>query len=118
MTGKGFRKTICARGIAAALSGSLAGCGTEKQPTTYELGMEALEKGSYTEAVSYFQDMLNNETGTEAEAYRGLGIAAVRQKDYDTAISWFQKCLDAIPENRNYMDFTEDVLFYQANAYT
>ena len=118
MTGKGFRKTICALGIAAALSGSLAGCGTEKQPTTYELGMEALEKGSYTEAVSYFQDMLNNETGTEAEAYRGLGIAAVRQKDYDTAISWFQKCLDAIPENRNYMDFTEDVLFYQANAYT
>ena len=118
MTGKGFRKTICALGIAAALSGSLSGCGSEKQPTTYELGMEALEKGSYTEAVSYFQDMLNNETGTEAEAYRGLGIAAVRQKDYDTAISWFQKCLDAIPENRNYIDFTEDVLFYQANAYT
>lgn len=118
MTGKGFRKTICALGIAAVLSGSLTGCGTEKQPTTYELGMEALEKGSYTEAVSYFQDMLDNETGMEAEAYRGLGIAAVRQKDYATAISWFQKCLDAIPENRNYMDFTEDVLFYQANAYT
>ena len=118
MTGKKIRTALAAAGLALLVSVPLAGCSKEAEPTAYEQGMEALDKGSYTEAAAYFQDVLNSDTTLEAEAYRGLGIVAIRQKDYASAITYLQKSLDAIPTNRSYLDFTEDVLFYQADAYT
>lgn len=90
-----------------------AGCGSSEADQLYEKGIEALSEGDYQSAVEEFEQL--TQLGTRLpEAYRGEGIAWLRQEAYPEAIAAFSRSL-------NYMDFSNaeferDVTYYLASA--
>ena len=90
-----------------------AGCGTSQADELYNNGIEALNEGDYEGAVEAFEQL--TQSGKRlAEAYRGEGIAWLRQEAYPEAIAAFSRSL-------NYMDFSnaefeKDVTYYLASA--
>lgn len=90
-----------------------AGCGSSEADQLYNKGIEALNEGNYQEAVDEFEQL--TQLGKRLpEAYRGEGIAWLRQEAYPEAIAAFSRSL-------NYMDFSnvefeKDVTYYLASA--
>lgn len=70
----------------------LCGCGQTKKVDYYERGMQQLEKGDYEKAQESFKEAVKVSSHS-ASAYRGLGIAALRNTDYKGAISAFSRSL-------------------------
>ena len=75
-----------------------SGCGTSQADELYNNGIEALNEGDYEGAVEAFEQL--TQSGERlAEAYRGEGIAWLRQESYPETIAAFSRSL-------NYMDFS------------
>ncbi|MCC6094286.1 MAG: tetratricopeptide repeat protein [Eubacterium sp.] len=94
----------------------LPGCG-DTSDTAYTKGMSALASEDYNTAITNFQTAIDTD-GQDAEGYRGLGIAYLYLGNYAEAVDAFSKSLDAIRYPGQNQDFREDVLLYQAQAYT
>jgi tetratricopeptide (TPR) repeat protein len=57
----------------------MTGCGSK-----VSTGMDALEDGDYDEAITAFQEAIDEEEDLD-QAYRGLGLAYWEKEDYDNA---------------------------------
>ncbi len=68
-----------------------------------DLGLLALKKGDYQEAVNIFRRAL--EQGKEAEAFFGLGVAHLHLGDLTTARLNFSRALELKQENKEARDF-------------
>ncbi len=101
-------RTLCA----ALVSLSLMGCTFNTAEYT-DLGMEAVEKGEYEEALGFFDQA--EEKGEEKELIsRGRGIAKMGLSEYSDAVKDLQ---DALNESRGHVSETEyDTAFYLATA--
>ena len=98
-----------------ALTLCLAMCGcTREDSGAYDRGMDALQRGDYSTAIDEFQQAADRD-GRAAEAYRGEGIAYLRQQDYGHAVTLFSLSLDEMKHSNQ--EFRRDVLLYQAEAY-
>ncbi|HIS27248.1 MAG TPA: tetratricopeptide repeat protein [Candidatus Pullilachnospira intestinigallinarum] len=92
---------------------TVGGCGSSQADALYNSGIEALNEGDYEGAAETF-DQLTRMGKRLPEAYRGEGIAWLRQEAYPEAIAAFSRSL-------NYMDFSNgeferDVTCYLAAA--
>ncbi len=104
---------------AVLLSAALlfAGCGSaETVDTAYSRGVAALTAQDYTTAVTEFE-LAVSEEGRSAEGLRGQGIAYLHLGEYAQAAQLFGQALDSIEYPDQNAEFTEDVMFYQAQAY-
>lgn len=91
-------------------------CDAEKEDSgAYDRGMAALEVEDYETAISEFQNAADFD-GRKAEAYRGEGLVYFEQENYKYAAMMFDLSL----ENMNFenQEFKEDILYYEAEAYT
>lgn len=91
----------------------MLGCAA-RDSGAYDRGMDALSRGDYSAAVQEFQTAADQD-GRKAEAYRGQGIASLRQGDYAGAIALFSQSLEEMKHSNR--KFRRDVLLYQAEAY-
>lgn len=95
--------TLCASGCA---QGGAAGAHTVA-------GLEALEEGSYSEALELFEEAIADGE-QQVLAYRGLGLAYMALGEYENAAEAFEEALDntdkRMPSN------TEDIRLYLATA--
>lgn len=98
----------------AALAGCLvfltAGCANASEET-YQAAVQDLERGYYADALAGFEQVIA-AGDYQAEAYRGEGIAYLRQGEYVKSAESFSKALD-MGEGRS---FRRDVYLYQATA--
>ncbi|MGI6095872.1 MAG: tetratricopeptide repeat protein [Lachnospiraceae bacterium] len=110
------KKTI--RNISLLLTGAMlcfAGCGKNDEVSHYESGAEALEAGSYEEAIGDFELSVAEEENL-VESYRGEGIAYLRLGNYEEASASFEKALSAMEGKKKDRALETDILFYQASA--
>ena len=102
-------------GIALAAALLLAaGCGKDSS-AQYDAGAEALEAGNYAEARTQFEACISAGESL-AQAYRGAGIACLRQQDYAQAETYLQQGLEELSSGNK--STRRDILFYLAQAQT
>ena len=84
----------------------LSGCGNNN--SYLKKGVKALEHEKYSEAVQYFEEMIEAESKHKPnndkkkliwennlfEAYKGIGISYFETKEYDKALEAFEKCIE------------------------
>lgn len=100
-------------GIALAAALLLAaGCGKDSS-AQYDAGAEALEAGNYAEARTQFEACISAGESL-AQAYRGAGIACLRQQDYAQAETYLQQGLEELGSGNK--STRRDILFYLAQA--
>lgn len=110
--------SISGRKVIIALVATLAvtmfgGCSKRETTDHYEIGIKQLKEKKYEEAIASFN--LSIEVGQRlAEAYRGIGIAALDLEDYPSAISAFSRSLINMDEENE--GFERDVKCYLASA--
>lgn len=72
--------------------------------TNYILGIEAVEKKKYLEAISYYQKAIDNYPTEDKfhlnETYNNLGTAYYELKDYKSAKEAWEKALVLLPSDR------------------
>lgn len=98
--------------LAAALALAAAGC-QKGSSGAYEAGVQALEESDYAGARAQFETCISSGEKS-AKAYRGAGIACLRQKDYAQAETYLAESAKLLEDgNKN---ARRDVLFYLAQA--
>lgn len=120
---KGLKKAvlIAVLTVTAALSPALSGCSLPtaggKDSGAYQKGMDYLGGGDYENAMIQFRTAVDQNSRV-AEAYRGEGIVYMKQSEYDSAATVFERSLTALARSGNSSaDFQEDVEYYLAEAY-
>lgn len=105
--------------FAAAFSFSLSGCGLTGRSGdsgAYQKGMDALESGDLDSAMIQFRTAVDQDSRV-AESYRGEGIVYMKQGEYSSAATVFERSLTAFRKSKNPdADFEEDVEYYLAEA--
>lgn len=89
-----------------------AGCGSDKL-SHYEEGVQALEQGSYEDAIGSFELSVADDKKV-AESYRGEGIAYLKQGNYEEAITAFQSALKSLDGKKEGLQ--KDIRYYLATA--
>lgn len=102
--------------FAAAVIGMLlcTGCSRTEQINYTDNGMSAVENLEYEEALSYFEQALENRED-ERLIYRGMGIAYMGLTDYEDAIACLEKALQLSSGSPKDIDY--DINYYLAVAY-
>ncbi len=72
--------------------------GCMKLSGPYDLGNRALELEDYGKAISYYRGALDKDP-TDNRARNNLGVACLRNREYDQAFKEFQKVIATDPEN-------------------
>lgn len=103
-------------GISAGLSGcSMTSSGSDSG--AYQKGMDALADGDLESAMIQFRTAVDQDSRV-AESYRGEGIVYMKQGDYASAVTVFERSLTALKRSKNTdEEFEEDVEYYLAEAY-
>lgn len=91
-----------------------AGCG-KGNPEQYEAGVKALESGDYAGARTSFEACIADKQSL-AQAYRGAGIACLKQGDSAQAEEYFKQALQELGDKNS--STRRDILFYLAQAQT
>jgi tetratricopeptide (TPR) repeat protein len=100
---------------AAAFSGCAAGA--SRDSGAYEKGIAALKDGDLDSAMIQFRTAVDQESRV-AEAYRGEGLVYLKQKEYSSAATVFERSLSALRRSaRSSESFEEDIEYYLAEAY-
>lgn len=100
------------------LSALLVGCGSKSNTDSaaYTSGMKALKSGDYEKALNELRISVDKGK-RKAESYRGEGIAYLKQDAYASAITMFERSINAWKKDRGTdREFYEDVRYYQADA--
>lgn len=106
-----LRKNII---IIAALCAAIVFAGCQKTDSgAYERGLNALEAEDYDAAIKEFSYAVEKDN-RGAEGCRGEGIAYLERGDYEYAVKFFDLSLSSMKHENS--EFTEDVLFYKAEA--
>ena len=90
----------------------LSGCNSTNSSTVAQAGV-ALSEGDYENAKILYQRSLAEDTDREG-AYRGMGLASLNLRDYDTAIECFENALHE--SNGIIKDIDIDISYYLAVA--
>lgn len=99
--------------MTAVISLLFVGCQKNQEPDEIELGVAAISKGAYGEALTDFQQAISQDENL-IRAYRGEGMAYMGLGQYEQAIASFDL---AIAETRERMKNTrKDILYYKASA--
>lgn len=94
---------------------------TQEDPNSIEYlqnyAMVLIQQGKLDEAIEMFKETISEKDSGSAKktnkyAYRGLGMAYIHKKDYESAIKYFDKAL-AIDTKE---DWNTDINYYKANA--
>ncbi len=110
-------RRLAALCLIAALSMTFSGCASvfgNFGAADTSAGMSALQSGAYDEAVTAFQEQIDE--GKESESVlRGMGIALMGKGDYQGAVEAFEKALSlgiGLPGNQEY-----DINYYLGSCY-
>lgn len=110
-----MKKLLIALLTGAMVMTGLTGCARTDAKTAYEDGCAALQSGRYKTAEKSFNDVLKTKY-YKAEAYRGLGLSQLSDRDYaDACISLEKSLLDSSGQSAS---FIRDVNLYLAFART
>ncbi len=91
----------------------LTGCKEPELDEEFTKGTEALQQQKYEEAHQHFQ-MLQEKEYRLPEAYRGSGIAFLKEESYPEAIAAFSRSLNHM--DRENKAFRKDVMYYLAES--
>lgn len=100
--------------LVSILAFCLVGCGEEKELSSYEQGIAALEYQSYGEALQCFKAAENVEGENLKLVYRGEGMALLGLGQYNDSIEAFDLALSQ--SNGIIKDIDYDINFYIAVA--
>lgn len=117
----------CLKQIAAVVlcvflvaAGGIAGCGVygTSDSGAYTKGVKALKNGDLDTAMTEFRTAVDQNSRV-AEAYRGEGLVFMKQGNYESAATVFERSLSAFRRSGSGDEnFEEDVEYYLAEAYT
>lgn len=105
--------------VLTALSLFMTGCSMSggSDSGAYQKGMDALAEGDLDTAMVQFRTAVDQDSRV-AESYRGEGIVYMKQGEYSSAATVFERSLTAWKRSKsNDQDFEEDVEYYLAEAY-
>ena len=92
---------------------TLTGCMEDTDSGAYDRAVAALEADDYDTALAEFRTAADTDKRV-TESYRGQGIVYYEKGDYETALSFFELSLSNMKYKNE--EFTEDVLFYEAEC--
>jgi tetratricopeptide (TPR) repeat protein len=113
MTGMQIRKAIEFATVVLCIV--LAGCaGTVSQ--NYQLGVDALDKGNYDEAIENFNAHLKNKS-KDADAYLKRGLAFLKKGSLEEAVASFKKSIALNQNNSESLSMIKKSIMEEVNVF-
>ena len=100
--------------VASIVSVLLTGCGEEKELTSYEQGIKAIEQQNYSDALAYFKAAETDADENMQLVYRGEGMALLGLGQYDDSLDAFSLAL--AQSNGLIQKIDYDINFYMGVA--